>query len=206
MQRYVENGENIRAFLRNTTWGSLENPSILKFWPPSYLPSFGISPLLPRTLTSSYFPLAPFAADLENMRQTRPDTILSDPIYLLKHHARCGPRRPIPSRLVPEIDITDDTVRNCVNCSDVIYRGEENEEMFAYKLCGCVSLILRYRLLSTDPARKVACSDCVDASQRWICFAHAPFGLQPLLKIYGMRCQICQDQFSMLTVGSCGAC
>lgn len=76
-----------------------------------------------------------------NMRLHRPDIISCDRIYSLRHHARCGPLQPIPARLVVKIDLTDDTVANCVNCSKVIQRGEETEKMFRYVSCGCVGLI-----------------------------------------------------------------
>jgi len=41
-------------------------------------------------------------------------------------------------KLEVEIDLTDDTVQNCVNCSNVIQQGEERHGMVAYESCGCV--------------------------------------------------------------------
>jgi hypothetical protein len=149
---------------------------------------------------------------------SRPDSeiICIDENHSSRHLGRHGPlRQPNPPQLVTEIDLTDDTIANCIRCSKTIQKSDETglqtEDMFVYKTCGCVSFLLypSDSFSCTDHYYKISCRDCVlvnmwDLKLCWLgeCPTHHESGKQMLLKLYGVQCPICDCDACM--VGPCG--
>ncbi|KAK3933749.1 hypothetical protein QBC46DRAFT_401356 [Diplogelasinospora grovesii] len=106
--------------------------------------------------------------------------------FPLRHYARAGPRREIPSKTVTIVDLTDETVENCTNCSGVVEKREEREGTVAYKVCGCVS-----------------CTDCIpNIKTKYSCLNHFGLGPQKVVRLYGTKCCICYGRASV--VPRCG--